>query len=198
MCSGGSVRSGFPTFERQPTKLYTTCSWNLNNLPYWPGSLLRHIGTPINGVNVPWLYLGMQFSSFCWHAEDNFLYSINYSHFGAPKQWYGIPGSSAKAFENTAKASLRVRFDEDSDLLNHVRHFAMHSECFDANVSTTPTDDHAAVAKSPDRLWNPGFLHQAVSGRVRDHLPACIPRWFQLRGALSLPNRTPCLICFTT
>ena len=100
---------------------YAQSGWNLNNLPYWPGSLLRHIKTPINGVNVPWLYLGMQFSSFCWHAEDNYLYTINYSHFGAPKQWYGIPGSSAKAFENTAKASLRVRFDEDSDLLNHVR-----------------------------------------------------------------------------
>ncbi len=111
---------GVVTEDLNNRAFYEQTGWNLNNLPYWPGSLLRHITTPINGVNVPWLYLGMLFSSFCWHAEDNFLYSINYSHSGAPKQWYGIPASSAKAFEKTVKANLRVRFDEESDLLNHV------------------------------------------------------------------------------
>jgi histone demethylase JARID1 len=70
---------------------------------------------------VPWLYLGMLFSSFCWHAEDNFLYSMNYSHFGAPKQWYSVPSSFAQNFEKAAQAALRARFDEDSDLLHHVR-----------------------------------------------------------------------------
>ena len=52
-----------------------------------PDSVLRRIQTPINGINVPWLYMGMLFSSFCWHNEDNYLYSINYHHFGAVKQW---------------------------------------------------------------------------------------------------------------
>lgn len=37
---------------------------------------------------MPWLYIGMVFSSFCWHVEDNYLYSINYMHFGANKTWY--------------------------------------------------------------------------------------------------------------
>ena len=33
------------------------------------------------------------------HNEDNYLFSINYSHLGASKQWYGVPGSEAKNFE---------------------------------------------------------------------------------------------------
>lgn len=78
---------------------YATTGWNLNCVSKVPGSLLRRITTPINGVNVPWLYFGMIFSTFCWHIEDNYLYSINYSHFGEGKQWYGVPPSHAKAFE---------------------------------------------------------------------------------------------------
>jgi len=66
-------------------------------MPSCPGSVLRHVKVPINGVNVPWLYMGTLFSTFCWHNEDNYLYSINYHHKGAPKQWYGVPGTRKDA-----------------------------------------------------------------------------------------------------
>ena len=66
---------------------YRESWWNLNNVPSTPGSVLRHVKVPLNGVNVPWLYMGTLFSTFCWHNEDNYLYSINYHHTGAPKQW---------------------------------------------------------------------------------------------------------------
>ena len=65
--------------------------------------MLKHLTTPVNGVNVPWLYIGMLFSSFCWHNEDCYLYSINYSHFGDVKQWYGVPGDHANTFEKVRR-----------------------------------------------------------------------------------------------
>ena len=78
---------------------YSRTGWNLNVLPFMHASLLKHLKARLSGVNVPWLYVGMLFSTFCWHNEDNYLYSINYSHEGDMKQWYGVPSSSTRALE---------------------------------------------------------------------------------------------------
>ncbi|CAM9754100.1 unnamed protein product [Chrysoparadoxa australica] len=99
---------------------YKSSGWNLNNLPFWPGSVLRFHQSRIAGVNSPWLYLGMQFSTFAWHNEDSFLYSINYHHKGAPKQWYGVPGDKAQAFEKVLQARMRQTMAEEPDLLYHI------------------------------------------------------------------------------
>ena len=99
---------------------YLRTGWNLVNIASTHGSVLAHLNTGINGINVPWLYIGMLFASFCWHNEDNYLYSINYSHFGATKQWYGVPGAEAKNFEKTSKTFLAESFRESPDLLHHM------------------------------------------------------------------------------
>ncbi len=77
---------------------------------------------------MPWLYVGMMFSAFCWHNEDHYFYrfsfivgpfilysniigcldSINYNHTGAPKQWYGVPGLAADAFEKVGNVVASV------------------------------------------------------------------------------------------
>ncbi|KAJ8599303.1 hypothetical protein CTAYLR_008838 [Chrysophaeum taylorii] len=103
--------SGFPCKDK-------TNPWNLNVLP--KTSLLRHFEISMKGINAPWLYLGMLFSTFSWHTEDNFLASINYLHMGAPKQWYGVPGSHATAFENVVRRFYKQRLMEVPDLLHNL------------------------------------------------------------------------------
>lgn len=89
--------------------------WNLNSLPYV--TLLRWLGESISGVTRPMLYIGMLFSSFCWHTEDNWLYSINYIHTGAPKRWYGVSGHNAEVFEAALKAELPHLFAAEPHIL---------------------------------------------------------------------------------
>jgi len=49
-------------------------------MPVMEQSVLAHITADICGMKLPWLYVGMCFSSFCWHIEDHWSYSINYLH----------------------------------------------------------------------------------------------------------------------
>ncbi|CAA7020889.1 unnamed protein product [Microthlaspi erraticum] len=117
--------SGFPKYSPGSTKSleedeYSKSGWNLNNLSRLPGSVLSFESCDISGVIVPWLYVGMCFSTFCWHVEDHHLYSLNYLHTGDPKVWYGIPGNHAASFESVMKKRLPDLFEEQPDLLHQL------------------------------------------------------------------------------
>lgn len=86
MRAPGRLRGNSPPQSRHSLPLLVH-RWNLHNLPFAPGSILRHVPQIINGINVPWLYIGMLFASFAWHVEDNYLCSISYLHYGSPKIW---------------------------------------------------------------------------------------------------------------
>eukprot|EP00803_Ostreobium_quekettii_P005497 evm.model.scf_1.21 EVM.evm.TU.scf_1.21 scf_1:357513-369896(+) len=105
--------SGFPRDDSN----HGSHPWNLNNLSKNPNNLLKHISRDVPGVVVPWVYVGMQFSSFCWHAEDHMFYSINYLHWGAPKRWYAVPSNAARKLEEALKAHLPKEFDTCPDML---------------------------------------------------------------------------------
>ena len=106
-----------PTLETEPRNAYARSGWNLHNLPILPGSLLRYIRSDISGMTVPWIYIGMMFSAFCWHNEDHYTYSINYQHMGATKTWYGVPGADAEAFEAAMQRIAPELFAADPALL---------------------------------------------------------------------------------
>ncbi|KAH7428403.1 hypothetical protein KP509_09G000100 [Ceratopteris richardii] len=111
--------SGFPRInDGVKSDFYETSGWNLNNIARLGGSVLSFEEEEISGVLVPWLYVGMCLSSFCWHVEDHHFYSLNYMHFGAPKVWYGVPGNAALKLENAMKKYLPELFEEQPDLLH--------------------------------------------------------------------------------
>lgn len=121
----GTFGSGFPKATSGPldsdsVDWYAKSSWNLNNVPRLPGSVLAFESGEISGVLVPWLYVGMCFSSFCWHVEDHHLYSVNYLHWGAPKIWYGVPGREALNLEAAMKKHLAELFEEQPNLLHNL------------------------------------------------------------------------------
>ncbi|KAJ1969572.1 hypothetical protein IWQ62_000535 [Dispira parvispora] len=109
--------SGFPTKERNPLDPYSLDPWNLNIIPILPDSLFSFIKSDISGMMNPWLYVGMCFSTFCWHNEDHYTYSINYMHWGDTKTWYGIPGAHAERFEDTMRQAVPELFEQQPDLL---------------------------------------------------------------------------------
>ncbi|KAF1990583.1 hypothetical protein K402DRAFT_417370 [Aulographum hederae CBS 113979] len=89
--------------------------WNVAKLE----NLLDVLGTKVPGVNTTYLYLGMWKATFAWHLEDVDLYSINYIHFGAPKQWYSISQEDARRFEAAMKSIWPDDAKHCSQFLRH-------------------------------------------------------------------------------
>lgn len=152
--------SGFPTVERNPRDPYATNPWNLNNLPFNAQSLFRYIKTNISGMTVPWLYVGMIFSTFCWHAEDHNTYSANYQHFGATKTWYGIPGEDAGKFEAAMREAVPELFEAQPDLLFQLVTLLTPEQLKKAGVRVYAIDQRAGqlVITFP-QAYHSGFNH---------------------------------------
>ena len=101
---------------RNSTHLYArSIGWNLRALPLLRGSLLGRLPEHVPGVSTPWLYVGMLFSSFCWHCEDSYLFSMNYLHCGASKSWYAAPGSQALRLQQALKLHFPSLFAQQPD-----------------------------------------------------------------------------------
>ncbi|KAL8714043.1 MAG: hypothetical protein Q9225_006655 [Loekoesia sp. 1 TL-2023] len=152
--------SGFPTIEKNPLDPYSTDPWNLNILPLHPESLFRHIKSDISGMTVPWLYVGMCFSTFCWHNEDHYSYSANYQHFGSTKTWYGIPGADAERFEEAMKQAVPELFETQPDLLFQLVTLLPPDQLKKASVNVYALDQRAGqfVITFP-QAYHAGFNH---------------------------------------
>jgi hypothetical protein len=74
----------------------------------------------ICGLTIPWLYFGMLYSTFCWHVEDLFLYSLNYMHYGAAKIWYGIPESEKAKMDRFIKNKYKKFVEDDPSFVHRL------------------------------------------------------------------------------
>jgi [histone H3]-trimethyl-L-lysine4 demethylase len=152
--------SGFDTIERQPFSAYSIDPWNLNVMPLDKDSLFRYIKTDISGMTVPWLYVGMCFSTFCWHNEDHYSYSANYQHFGETKTWYGIPSSDAEKFETAMRETVPELFEQQPDLLFQLVTLLQPEKLKKAGVQAYALDQRAGefVITFP-QAYHAGFNH---------------------------------------
>jgi histone demethylase JARID1 len=169
--------SGFPTIEKNPQDPYSTDPWNLNIMPYHQDSLFRHIKSDISGMTVPWLYVGMIFSTFCWHNEDHYAYSANYQHFGSTKTWYGIPGEDAEKFEAAMRDAVPELFETQPDLLFQLVTLLTPEQLKKADVRVYALDQRAGqfVVTFP-QAYHAGFNHgfnfnEAVNFAPKDWEP---------------------------
>ncbi|PSK36664.1 Lid2 complex component lid2 [Elsinoe australis] len=152
--------SAFPTIEKNPRDSYSTDPWNLNVLPLYGESLFKHIKSDISGMTVPWLYVGMVFSTFCWHNEDHYAYSANYQHFGDTKTWYGIPAEDAEKFEHAMREAVPELFETQPDLLFQLVTLLPPEKLKKAGVRVYAIDQRAGefVITYP-QAYHAGFNH---------------------------------------
>ncbi|XP_059379930.1 lysine-specific demethylase 5C-like isoform X2 [Carassius carassius] len=169
---------------------YARSGWNLNVMPVLEQSVLCHINADISGMKVPWLYVGMVFSAFCWHIEDHWSYSINYLHWGEPKTWYGVPSSAAEKLEEVMKKLTPELFEFQPDLLHQLVTIMNPNILMTHGVPVVRTNQCAGefVITFP-RAYHSGFnqgynFAEAVNFCTADWLPtgrSCIEHYRRLR-----------------
>ncbi|XP_069084231.1 lysine-specific demethylase 5A isoform X1 [Pleurodeles waltl] len=187
--------SGFPVNDGRRKLMpdeeeYANSGWNLNNLPVLEQSVLAHINVDISGMKVPWLYVGMCFSSFCWHIEDHWSYSINYLHWGEPKTWYGVPSHAAEQLEAVMRELAPELFVSQPDLLHQLVTIMNPNVLMEHGVPVFRTNQCAGefVVTFP-RAYHSGFnqgynFAEAVNFCTADWLPIgrqCVNHYRRLR-----------------
>ncbi|KAF8265161.1 hypothetical protein EI94DRAFT_1736530 [Lactarius quietus] len=182
--------SAMPTLETHPMNPYSKDPWNLNNIPILSDSLLRYIKSDISGMTVPWTYVGMVFSTFCWHNEDHYTYSVNYMHWGETKTWYGIPGDDAEKFEAAIKKEAPDLFEAQPDLLFQLVTLMSPERLTDEGVRVYACNQRAGelVITFP-KAYHAGFNHgfnfnEAVNFALPDWLTygrQCVERYREHR-----------------
>uniref|UniRef100_A0A8C7PKW3 [histone H3]-trimethyl-L-lysine(4) demethylase n=1 Tax=Oncorhynchus mykiss TaxID=8022 RepID=A0A8C7PKW3_ONCMY len=186
--SGFPMNNGMKNLSQEED--YARSGWNLNVMPVLEQSLLCHINADISGMKVPWLYVGMVFSAFCWHIEDHWSYSINYLHWGEPKTWYGVPSVAAEQLEEVMKKLTPELFEFQPDLLHQLVTIMNPNILMAHGVPVVRTNQCAGefVITFP-RAYHSGFnqgynFAEAVNFCTADWLPAgrsCIEHYRRLR-----------------
>ena len=162
--------------------------WSPASLAQAASGLLRLVDYSIPGVNTPMLYLGMLFSMFCWHVEDNYMYSVSYLHEGAPKTWYGVPPADAHAFEEVhAKQAFAKEVHNDPTMVLKKNSMIPPSMLVDAGVRVVHAVQRPGqfIVTLPQG-YHTGFSHghnvaEAVNFVLPDWLPYAVKAMLRYR-----------------
>ncbi|VDK37862.1 unnamed protein product [Taenia asiatica] len=167
--------------QRRQALVYAQSPWNLNNLPIYGNSVLRFIKGNVDGMKVPWCYVGMVFSTFCWHIEDHWSCSINFNHWGEPKTWYGVSSANAVLFERAMRKQAGELFDLAPDLLHHITTIMNPNLLQAEGVPIYRTDQHCGefVVTFP-RAYHAGF-NQGFN--FAEAVNVCPPAWLPIGRA---------------
>ena len=208
--------SGFPIHWDNE---YSVHPWNFNNLDKARNSLLQIWNTEkISGINIPWIYVGMLYSSFCWHYEDIMMYSINYMHKGEGKMWYAIPSQDRSKFERIAKDKLAILFEEDPNVLMNITSMISPDYIAENGVSiykteqrpgefilTFPESYHAGwstgfnVAEAVNIVWKSwidyGLKSMSVYLKSREKVPVFPIQWIATENIAKWGNSLITIYC---
>lgn len=167
-----------PTLETHPLDPCSRSPWNLNNLPMANGSLLRYLQSGVAGMTSPFVYIGMLFSTFCWHMEDHFSYSINYQHLGHTKTWYGVPASDSTKFETVLRKYAPDLFEGNPDILFQLVTLFSPEILREEGVSVYALDQRAGefVITFP-QAFHAGFNH---GFNVNEAVNFLLPDWVNM------------------
>ncbi|EGD78058.1 hypothetical protein PTSG_08936 [Salpingoeca rosetta] len=117
--------------------------WNINKLGTILDVLGEDTGLALPGVNTAYLYFGMWKAAFCWHTEDKDLYSINYIHHGAEKQWYGIPPAASERMYSFASRVFHGSARQCKQFLRHKMFLITPTVLKNNNIPVYKTVHHA-------------------------------------------------------
>ena len=118
----------------------------------------------------------MLFSTFAWHNEDSYLYSMSYLHYGAPKQWYCLAWLRERTlWRAPCEKSCSKRFQGGT------RPYSTRSRQWSARPVLRTRGAH--VLKDPAK---PGRVCHHISASISWRLPLRLQVW---RGCRLCPAK---------
>lgn len=74
--------------------------WNLNVAPHMRDGMFQYVDdSAALQITMPWLHVGMMFSTQSWSVEDMMLWSLDYMHFGSTRTWYSVSPAHYEKFQ---------------------------------------------------------------------------------------------------